>query len=218
MTPQDEKLSACIFRLRQKTPFFGALALFLRYGLDEKIPTACTDGVRVLFNPAFVDSLTAVELDAVMVHELLHAALLHVPRRGTRDPQLWNVAADIVINGMIRKDKGLKLPLNPCIDAKLENHEVEEVYEVLRSRSSPPDITWIGVDLLPGDEASDESHHHEIKAYWQQSLQQAAAVQRMHGQGDLPTGLQRLIDGITDPQIDWRSALWRFLVRTPVDF
>ncbi|MGA0854454.1 MAG: DUF2201 family putative metallopeptidase, partial [Luteolibacter sp.] len=70
MTPQDEKLSACIFRLRQKTPFFGALALFLRYGLDEKIATACTDVVRVLFNPAFVDSLTAVELDAVMVHEL----------------------------------------------------------------------------------------------------------------------------------------------------
>jgi predicted metal-dependent peptidase len=218
MTAQDDKLSACIFRLRQKTPFFGALALFLRYGLDDRIPTACTDGVRVLFNPAFVDSLTAVELDAVMVHELLHAALLHVPRRGTRDPQLWNVAADIVINGMIRKEPGLKLPLNPCIDAKLENHEVEEVYEVLRSRSSPPDITWIGADLLPGDEAGDESHHHEIKAYWQQSLQQAAAVQRMHGQGDLPTGLQRLIDGITDPQIDWRSALWRFLVRTPVDF
>jgi predicted metal-dependent peptidase len=218
MTAQDDKLSACIFRLRQKTPFFGALALFLRYGLDERIPTACTDGVRVLFNPAFVDSLTAVELDAVMVHELLHAALLHVPRRGTRDPYLWNVAADIVINGMIRKDKGLKLPLNPCIDRKLENHEVEEVYEVLRSRSSPPDITWIGVDLIPGDEAGNESHHHEIKAYWRQSLQQAAAVQRMHGQGDLPTGLQRLIDGITDPQIDWRSALWRFLVRTPVDF
>jgi predicted metal-dependent peptidase len=218
MTPQDEKLSACILRLRKKTPFFGALALFLRYGLDDRIPTACTNGISVHFNPNFVDSLAPAELDAVMVHELLHCALLHHSRLGDRDPYLWNVAADIVINGMIRKDKGLKLPLNPCIDAQLENHEVEEVYEVLRSRSSPPDITWIGVDLLPGDEAGNESHHHEIKAYWQQSLQQAAAVQRMHGQGDLPTGLQRLIDGITDPQIDWRSALWRFLVRTPVDF
>jgi hypothetical protein len=35
MTPQDDKLSACILRLRKKTPFFGALALFLRYGLDD---------------------------------------------------------------------------------------------------------------------------------------------------------------------------------------
>ncbi|MFN9979518.1 MAG: DUF2201 family putative metallopeptidase, partial [bacterium] len=37
----------------------------------------------------------------MLVHELLHAALLHSSRNGGRDPELWNVAADIVINGII---------------------------------------------------------------------------------------------------------------------
>ena len=218
MTPQDDKLSACILRLRKKTPFFGALALFLRYGLDDRIPTACTNGVSVHFNPTFVDSLAPAELDAVMVHELLHCALLHHSRLGDRDPYLWNVAADIVINGMIRKEKGLKLPLNPCIDAQLENHEVEEVYEVLRTRENPPAITWIGADIQAGDEAPDPSQEEETKAHWRRSLHEAATMARMQGQGDLPAGLQRLIDGVTESQVDWRSALWRFLVRTPVDF
>jgi predicted metal-dependent peptidase len=216
MTSQEDILSACILRLRKKAPFFGALCLFMRHGLDETIETACTDGVSVFFSPAFVDSLTAEEIDAVMVHELLHAALLHMGRRGARDPYLWNVAADIVVNGIIRKQPGLTLPLNPCIDEKLEDYEVEEVYEILQSRDSRPSILWIGQDIMAQPGIPLEAG--ETQAHWKQALQEAATITRALGHGTTPNGMQRHIDGITDPQLDWRSILWRFLVRTPVDF
>ena len=220
MISQEERLSLCILRLRKQTPFFGALALFLRYGLDESIPTACTNGREVHFNPYFVESLSSQELDAVMVHELLHAALLHIPRMGSRDPHLWNVAADIVVNGMIRSEKNLKLPLKPCIDREIEHYEVEEVYEILRARGPAQAIDWIGHDLHPGQppKGAESSWRRDLETHWKQSLQEAATLTRSLGHGDLPQGLLRLIDEIADPQLDWRSLLWRFLVRTPVDF
>ena len=63
MDPGD-KLSACILRVRTRMPFFGALALFLRHGFDDRVPTACTDGKEVLFNPDFAGALTSADLDA----------------------------------------------------------------------------------------------------------------------------------------------------------
>lgn len=222
MISPEERLSLCILRLRKQTPFFGALALFLRYGLDESIPTACTNGREVHFNPRFVESLSTQELDAVMVHELLHAALLHIPRMGSRDPHLWNVAADIVVNGMIRSEKNLRLPLRPYIDRELEHYEVEEVYEILRARGPAQAIDWIGHDLDPGKHpdgaGAESSWRRDLETHWKQSLQEAATLTRSLGHGDLPQGLLRLIDEIADPQLDWRSLIWRFLVRTPVDF
>lgn len=216
----EDKMSACILRLRRKTPFFGALALFLEHVLDEQVPTACTDGREVRFNPKFVDSLASAELDAVMVHELLHAALLHIPRRRERDPLLWNVAADIVVNGIIRKQQGLHLPLNPCIDASLENYEVEEVYEILLDRGTAETITWIGVDLLPGGGGGglSEGEKRELEAHWKQAWHQAATIAQAFGQDSIPNNILRHMENILDPMLDWRSLLWRFMVRTPVDF
>ena len=40
----------------------------------------------------------------VLAHEMLHAALRHGDRVGARDPYLWNVAADYVINGWLSRD------------------------------------------------------------------------------------------------------------------
>lgn len=216
----EEKISACILRVRRKTPFFGALALFLEQVLDEHVPTACTDGREVRFNPHFVESLAPAELDAVMVHELLHAALLHIPRRRERDPLLWNVAADIVVNGIIRKQRGLHLPLNPCIDAGLENYEVEEVYEILLERGAERGITWIGADLLPGgvDAGLSEGEKRELETHWKQAWHQAVTIAQAFGQGTVPPEVLRHMENILEPLLDWRSLLWRFMVRTPVDF
>jgi predicted metal-dependent peptidase len=220
MMNAEDKISACILRLRRKTPFFGALALFMEHVLDEQVPTACTDGREVRFNPQFVDSLASAELDAVMVHELLHAALLHIPRRRERDPLLWNVAADIVVNGIIRKQQGLHLPLNPCIDARLEKYEVEEVYEILLDRGGERGITWIGADLLPGGGGGglSEGEKRELEAHWKQAWHQAATIAQAFGQGSIPNNILRHMENILDPMLDWRSLLWRFMVRTPVDF
>ena len=62
------------------------------------------------FNPEFVDKQGANQLCGLVVHELFHAALQHVFLRRERNTELWNITADIVVNGMIRSDTAYDLP------------------------------------------------------------------------------------------------------------
>jgi len=225
----EDKIAVSILRIRHRHPFFGVLALFAEHRLDEFIPTAATDGRVVLFNPEFAVTLGENELDAVMVHELLHGALLHCTRRGERDPHVWNVAADIVVNGIIRNETNLSLPEGACLDSRLEDLEVEEVYQILLERHPKVKYAWLAGDLLPPGsksqrgaanlpEDASSGNASALEAYWKQALQQASTLAEGSGRGKVSGALSRWIHNITEPQLDWRSLLWRFLVRTPVDF
>ena len=210
----------CLLRIRARMPFFGALALFAEHRLSDDVLTAATDGRSVIFNAAFADSLSPKQLDGVMVHELLHAALLHSPRRGQRDPILWNIAADIVVNGIVRQEKRLELPGSPLIDSKLEQFEVEEVYRVLEAEGRKLQAGSLGGDLLEPAGAAGEGlagDKEGLAAHWRAALSQAMALARQ-AVGNLPAGVERHADAILAPQLDWRSILWRFVVRTPVDY
>ncbi|MEL6164757.1 MAG: hypothetical protein AAFR37_13685, partial [Cyanobacteria bacterium J06628_3] len=147
MTEDIQKsISSSLLRLQTKSPFFATLAMFARFIPTEKLPTAATDGKDIFYNVEFLLSLPPKQLDGVLLHEVLHAALLHVPRRGVRDAQLWNIAADIVINGMIAAH-GFELPEGTLREVNLENLSVEEVYEILlQDADNAPQLT--NPDLL----------------------------------------------------------------------
>ena len=221
-------LSLLLFHLRNVSPFFASLALFAESVITEDIETAATDGRRLLFNPKFMAQHTPAEQLGVLVHELLHAALRHVNRRHGAHPLLWNIAADIVVNGIIDQSEGLTLPASAVRDEKLANFTVEEVYEILRSRNPKAEnlsIQFIGGDLLPPD-GKDATHvlspeeESALRDHWNASLAQAATISRMGSkdQANLPESLQRILAAVTDPPLDWRTLLWRYLTRTPWDF
>lgn len=96
-------------RLLESHGFFGLLLMHMTFTLDESLSTAATDGERLYWNPDFLDSLSDGEVDFVMMHEILHAALLHCSRGAEYDPYLFNVAADIVVNSNILKSKNMDL-------------------------------------------------------------------------------------------------------------
>ena len=108
-----ERISSSLMRLRAFSPFFGTLALFAKHSISKSIPTAATDGITILFNPEFMETLDDRELDAVMLHEVLHAALQHNKRRSNYDPGLWNIAADIVVNGVVGKQEWVEFLIMP---------------------------------------------------------------------------------------------------------
>ena len=94
-----------------------------------------TDGSRIVYNPAFVDELKPAELEGTLAHEVLHCALGHQCRRGERDPELWNEAADFAINPILLGN-GLTLPAGALIDSAFANLSAEEIYaRLLRRRS-----------------------------------------------------------------------------------
>jgi predicted metal-dependent peptidase len=126
-------VSGALVRLTARSPFLASLALFARVEASQAVPTAATDGQNVYFNPAFFEKLSPSEVEAVLLHEVLHAALLHVGRRGMREAERWNIAADIVVNGILARE-GYDLPKGALRDAGLERYSAEEVYDLLARR------------------------------------------------------------------------------------
>lgn len=221
---QQRRISATQMRLVLSHPFFAALMLMAPVDITDSVDTAATDGMRLMFNPGFIRGLSSEELAGLVVHEVLHCALVHVPRRGLRDPLLWNIAADIHVNGLIRKDKRLRLPAGAIIDENLEQLSVEEIYAVLERTS--PARTLSLLDLLPmpsgaagGEEGGDgQRSAKRMQAHWKAAVHRALAAAQVAGKGNVPDGLLRAVRAMSEPTIDWRSVLWRWLVRTPDDF
>ena len=96
------RLQAARMAVVSKQPFFGVLLMNFRMALDKSTSTSYTDGVRLSFNPDFLNSLSDTELELVMMHEVLHAALGH-PFRVQADYELdlYDLACDIVVNSNI---------------------------------------------------------------------------------------------------------------------
>ncbi len=226
-----DRLSATQIRLRTRHPFFATLALFAEIEIDaQRIDTAATDGRTLYFNPDFLARLDRAELDGLLTHEVLHAALRHPHRRGMREATRWNIACDIVVNGMIAQAR-LTLPPDAIREAAWEHLSAEEIYERLLSECSSehsqnsPSLPMADLLPIPGPEAN-PGHAREqadLDAHWQLARDQARVVYERLAEsgkmaGDLPWGASRDWQRAGSPEIDWRTILWRFLVRTPVDF
>ena len=133
-TTTAQKLTRARVQLLLIQPFFGTLGLRLKL-IPGDLPTMATDGSRIVYNPAFVDQLKPAELEGTLAHEVLHCALGHQCRRGQRDPELWNEAADLAINPILIGN-GLTLPVGALIEPGFENLSAEEIYaRLLRRRS-----------------------------------------------------------------------------------
>jgi predicted metal-dependent peptidase len=227
MEPSEQlqrQIEQAMRTLTTASPFFAVLALFAHVYERQAIPTAATDGKDILVNPAFFAGLPTKQRAGLLLHEVLHAALLHVVRRGIREPKLWNIAADIVVNGMILQEGQLELPPGGVREPGLEHLSVEEIYEQLVHNPA-----WQGLalkyaalnsDLVEGDTegALAESQRAEIASHWRDALQQAQTIARGTNQGTDPAGMAREFEMISAASIDWRSQIWRFLVQTPTDF
>jgi Putative metallopeptidase domain len=88
-------------------PLLGALATnfeiiedpLVCQRLDITVAAVDAQAKQIFINPAA--KLNEKECRFVMAHELLHVGLRHDARRQGRDPYLWNVACDYVINSWL---------------------------------------------------------------------------------------------------------------------
>ena len=222
LDPADARwLSAALTRICTRSPFFGALVMSARIQTSAQVPTAATNGRDIFINPEFFAPLSSNEREAVLLHEVLHAALLHVSRRAERDPHQWNIAADIVVNGMVA-EQGYSLPGGAIREPNLERLAVEEVYDLLGRQGKAPALPW--ADLLseaPGDSegtGSDANAGMSAERYWRNALERARAVASSTAHGLQPGAWQRELEQLSAAQLDWRTYLWRFLTHTPTDF
>ena len=113
-----------------KYPFFGSIVASVGYKENKDIPTAGTDGETIYYNPEYLESLSVEEQTFVFAHEVCHIAFNHILRSEGKDHELWNIAADGVINQFLKRD-GLKMAKGVVDIAEAINYDAEQLYEKL---------------------------------------------------------------------------------------
>jgi len=107
---QSDRLMNARCRLMTREPWYGHVAMSMMW-IPSQMPWQAehrrTMGVRIvnggdiqcLYYPPFVEKMSIEELFAVIQHEIEHIVRVHCVRIGHRNPEAWNVAADMTVNG-----------------------------------------------------------------------------------------------------------------------
>ena len=129
-TDAELNLTKARTRLLKKLVFFGQLALKL--GLEEstQTQTMATDGKRIYFNSAWVETVSVAMLAGVILHEVLHVIFMHPLRRGGRNHERWNIACDLAINPIITRH-GFELPEGALDEWQYHSMTAEQIYKQL---------------------------------------------------------------------------------------
>ena len=213
-----EKMTKARSALVLEDPFFGTLVLRLTPKADPSCETLWTDGAALGFSPDFVDRLSFDELKGSLRHEVLHCALAHHARRGDRDAERWNIAADYATNALLRGRA--TLPAGALDNPAFDGLAVEDIYSKLPrpypTQAPNPDPGGSGEvrDPAEGDAAGTTPSPAELArsvAEWQIAVAQAA--QAAKNAGKLPADMAREIDRVVNPRLPWREILRRFIDR-----
>jgi predicted metal-dependent peptidase len=204
-------------------PLLGALAAAFKIISDNvlcarlEISVAAVDTYdRVIYiNPAA--GLDPQELRFVMAHELLHVGLRHDIRRQGRDPYLWNVACDYVINGwLIEMGLGILPRVGGLYDPELKGLGAEGVYDRivtdLRRYRRLATLRGIGAcDIIESRDRDwwNSADGADLDDFYRGCLSQGLEY-HSSDRGLLPKGLIEEIRALLQPPIPWDVKLARW--------
>ena len=139
MSDAQGKLAAARTRLILDKPFLGALVLRLPLKPATWCRSTATDARALYFNPDWIDSLSASQVQFALAHEALHCALGHFARRGHRIQRKWDLACDFAINPLLI-DEGLTPPGEAFVFDVYRGMAAEEIYPCLDDSNDDSEI------------------------------------------------------------------------------
>lgn len=235
----EERLVKSRVKLLRESPFFGTLLLNAPWRVTDDVPTAATDGGTLMLNRDFMEKQSQPHFQSILLHEVLHMALEHIERMKDvfmTDPMTANIAADIVVNGII-KDNRMSLPEKAVFDDDLKHLSVREIYNILRQKQQKdPDYLKkkygtedcdVNYCLQPGSgngkpksgsQGDPGQGGSERGVNWKDILNKAATIARSKSFGLHGAGLKRIFNDLLEPTINWRDALYRYITAAKTDF
>jgi predicted metal-dependent peptidase len=232
----ENELRVARAALLARSPFFGSLLLKCEFKVVDGLRyPAANDGIRtVLIDSQAFMRLRNEDRLFVLAHEAGHLAFLTALRRGDRDPLVWNVATDCVINYLLLNSE--LLPSREFMDGlvtpatiskmtgvgkdEIEKMSADQIYNLLVQRvSASPD---------PQGCSHDEYAHHprncglsdselretlrEATEYWKRALAQAYDFAKSAGK--LPAGAEIAFE-LLRPKVNWRALLRQAILQGP---
>lgn len=164
-----------------------------------------------------------------IAHEILHIALNHSSRRQGRDPLMWNLACDFVINHWL-VEMGIGIPIARIfLDKELSHKSADEIYLMIaqdvRLKKKMGTLKnheageikkngQSGCDML--DE--DPRYFSDFEDACKELLLRGVFLHEAIGRGSLPADLVEEIKALNQPPIPWQVDLARWIAeRFPLE-
>ena len=226
MSKFEEQFVKSRVKLLKNSPFFGTILLHTEYKIDESIETAATDGTTLLLNEEWMCKQTEEHFSGVLLHEVLHMALNHVERTlDLDDLMIANIAADIVVNGII-KDNKISLPKEAIFDDDLKHLGVREIYSIIKQKQKENENHIqdkygdgdVNECLQKSAKSEGTSQRAANSEKWKNIINKAKTISKMKQAGVKGSGLARIFKELLEPTINWRDALYKYITQSRADF
>ncbi|MBD0843699.1 DUF2201 family putative metallopeptidase [Streptomyces sp. TRM68416] len=201
-------------------PLLGGIAAGIKLVADLElvhahgiaIAAVDTEAGEIYVNP--LRTLDEEEWRFVLAHEMLHAALRHGDRCGTRDPYLFNVACDYVINGWLCEMQVGTMPEGLLHDRELAGLSAEEVYDRivgdLRRMRRLATLRGKGVGDVLGGPLGPPGPRVDLDEFYRRGLANGLDLHQRQERGFLPGGLVEEIRALSHPPLPWDAQLARW--------
>jgi len=210
-TPSRKKISKAMTDLVLDHPFFSALALRLKVIETSACETGFVNGKEIGYNPKWIEPMPLDEIKGFIAHEVMHLGMCHHTRIGDRDHGWWNIAGDFAINGILDK-AGFKLPNTQCLDKKYDNMSAEEIYSKIYDGKDKGGASQNDDPGGCGGVQKKEGSPNDMKQEeqdWKSAVIAAANIAK--SQGNMPAELDRMVEEMKKPKLDWREILREFV-------
>jgi predicted metal-dependent peptidase len=213
------QISRARLRLMLDQPFLASAVArfpFMEATDAERCPTFATDGYRIIYNPAFAASCMHEKLVFILAHEVLHCLFGHLDRRETRDPELWNIAADLAVNSLL-VDFGFALPEGALHAVWNRGLTVEEIYDRLQTPSSNSAFHGQALDVhLPPDGSQGLCNDPvSVPSPAERRRLRSQLLSEMRTHPGLPGNVRGMIEEdirrASEPQVDWKALVADFV-------
>ncbi|MDR0651757.1 MAG: hypothetical protein LBG12_00475, partial [Synergistaceae bacterium] len=205
-------------------PLLGALAASFKIVEDQVIclreeisVAAVSESLSTIyFNPG--KRLTEEGYRFVIAHELLHVGLRHQSRCQGRDPYLWNVACDYVINGWLVEMGVGSLPnIDTLFDNCFKGMSAEQVYDIIvrdiRRFKKLATLRGVGLsDMLGEGEVRFDKTTVGLDEFYRRALNEGLEYHKS-ARGLLPAGLEEEIRALWRAPIPWDVELAQWFDR-----
>ena len=202
-------------------PLLGGIAAGLKLVADPELARAhgiAVAAVDATLGEIYVNPMRRFEAEEwrfILAHEMLHAALRHGDRRGARDPYLFNVAADYVVNGWLVDMAVGAMPEGLLYDPELRGLSTEEVYDRIvtdaRRMRRLATLRGKGVGDIIGEPLDGRGRDWvDLDEFYRRGLVQGFDLHVGGGRGLLPEGLVQEIRALSHPPVPWDARLARW--------